>query len=162
MILVVTGTHPQQFNRLLEEVDRLVGNHTIKEPVLMQTGYSDYKPKNCKWFKFTGYDEMNSLLKKASIVITHGGIGSVLMSVRMNKKTIVVPRMKKFKEHTNDHQLEIVKELSRQRRIIPVYDISKLALSIESAKSFKPVHVSKSYTIQTMISEFLDKMEQML
>ena len=159
MILVITGTHPQQFNRLLEEVDRLVGNGTIKEYVLMQTGHSDYKPKNCKSFKFTGYDEMNGLLKKASIVITHGGIGSVLLSVRMNKKTIVVPRMKKFKEHTNDHQLEIVKELSSHRRIIPVYDIAKLALSIDSAKSFKPVKVSKSYTIQNMITNFLDKME---
>lgn len=159
MILVVTGTHPQQFNRLLEEVDRLVGNRTIKEQVLMQTGYSDYKPKNCKWFKFTGYDEMNSLLKKASIVITHGGIGSVLLSVRMNKRTIVVPRMKKFKEHTNDHQLEIVKELSSHKRILPVYNISELASSVDYAKSFKPVKVNKSYIIQNMISKFLDKME---
>lgn len=158
MILVATGTHPQQFNRLIEAVDNLVGNNAIKEKVVMQVGYSSYMPKNAKWFKFTGYWDMLKLIKNASIVITHAGIGSVLLSVRLNKKTIVVPRLKKFGEHTNDHQLEIVNELSNQKKIIPVYDISKLNIAIKKAKFFKPNKSKKSVKILTFIHRFLNKL----
>lgn len=162
MILVATGTHTQQFNRLLEAVDNLVGNNGIDEKVVMQIGYSDYIPKNTKWFRFTGYSDMLKLLKNSSIVITHGGIGSVLLSLRLNRKTIVVPRLKKFFEHTNDHQLEIVKELTNQRKIIPVYDISKLHTAIKNAKSFKPNKSEKSNVILDMTSRFLSKLQRCL
>ncbi|MBI4010627.1 MAG: hypothetical protein HY361_05630 [Candidatus Aenigmarchaeota archaeon] len=158
MILVATGTHPQQFNRLIEAVDNLVENSDIDENVVMQIGYSNYIPKNAKWFRFTGYWDMLKLIKNASLVITHAGIGSVLLSVRLNKKTIVVPRVKKFGEHTNDHQLEIVKELANQRKIIPVYDISELGLAIRKAKSFKPPKSEKSSKILNITSRFLNQL----
>jgi len=155
MILVATGTHLQQFNRLIEAVDNLVGDNAINEKVVIQVGYSNYIPKNAKWFRFTGYADMVKLIKGSSIVITHAGIGSVLLSVRLNKKTIVVPRLKKFGEHTNNHQLEIVKELAKQRKIIPVYDISKLYAAIKNTKSFKPNKFEKSSVILDMVNKFL-------
>ena len=37
MIFVTVGTHEQQFNRLIEEIDRLKGNGIIKDEVIMQT-----------------------------------------------------------------------------------------------------------------------------
>ena len=159
MILVITGTHPQQFDRALKEVDNLIAMHVINEPVMMQTGYSNYLPKNAKWFKFTNYENMLKLMKKASYVITHGGIGSVLLSLRMNKKTIVVPRLKKFGEHTNDHQLEIVKELDKQNKIIPVYDITQLSNVIENVGSFKSAGLPKSNKTLQLIGKFLKQLE---
>ncbi len=155
MILVATGTHPQQFNRLIQAVDNLVGNNAINGKVVIQVGYSTYIPKNAKWFRFTGYPNMLRLIKKSLIVITHGGIGSILLSVKLNKKIIVVPRLKKFNEHTNDHQLEIVKELAKQGKIIPVYDISKLYTAIKSAKLFNPNKFEKNNLILDMTKKFL-------
>lgn len=58
MIFVTVGTHEQQFNRLIEEIDRLKGNGTIKDEVIMQTGYCTYKPKYCKWSELLPYDQM--------------------------------------------------------------------------------------------------------
>lgn len=158
MILVVTGTHPQQFNRLLKEVDNLVDRKVIKEEVVMQIGYSDYLPSNAKWYKFIDYENMLKLMKSASVVITHGGIGSVLLSLRFNKTTIVVPRMEKFKEHTNDHQLEIANELAKQGRIIPVYDISKLTQTLEEIKSLKVVKSPQHKEALKMIDKFLKQL----
>lgn len=43
MIFVTVGTHEQQFNRLIEEIDRLKGNGIIKDEVIMQTGYCTYE-----------------------------------------------------------------------------------------------------------------------
>ena len=73
MIFVTVGTHEQQFNRLIEEIDRLKGNGTIKDEVIMQTGYCTYKPKYCKWSELLPYDQMLENVEKADIVITHGG-----------------------------------------------------------------------------------------
>ena len=159
MILVVTGTHPQQFNRLLRNVDLLIKNKIVKEIVIMQTGYSDYVPKYAKWFRFTGYENMLQLLRRASIVITHGGIGSVLLSIKLHKKTIVMPRLRKFNEHTNDHQLEIVHELSKQNKIIPVYDTIQLIDAINKSKFFLPIKTTRNTKILNAISTFLENLE---
>jgi len=159
MIFVITGTHSQQFNRLLKEVDNLVESKAIKEKVIMQIGYSDYLPKNAEWFKFVDYKKMLNLMEKASLIITHGGIGSVMVSLKLNKKTIVVPRLKKFLEHTNNHQLEIVKELSRQRKIVAVYNINELRSALTNIYSFMPKKSEKSGKILHMISLYLNRLE---
>ena len=73
MIFVTVGTHEQQFNRLVENVDTLKKEGIIKEDVIIQTGYSTYEPRYCKWKKFFPYKEMIELVDSARIVITHGG-----------------------------------------------------------------------------------------
>ena len=92
MIFVTVGTHEQQFNRLIEEIDRLKGNGTIKDEVIMQTGYCTYKPKYCKWSELLPYDQMLENVEKADIVITHGGPSSFIMPLQIGKIPIVVPR----------------------------------------------------------------------
>ena len=51
MIFVTVGTHEQQFNRLIRHIDNLKKSKDIKDEVFIQTGYSDYVPKFCKWKK---------------------------------------------------------------------------------------------------------------
>lgn len=127
MIFVTVGTHEQQFNRLIKKVDELVADGTITEEVIMQTGYSTYEPKNCKWDKLLPYDEMEKNVKEARIVITHGGPASFMMVLQEKKIPIVVPRQKQFEEHINNHQVEFVKTMSeRFKNIIPVLDIEEL------------------------------------
>jgi UDP-N-acetylglucosamine transferase subunit ALG13 len=65
-------------------------------------------------------------MKRAKIVITHGGTGSIFTALNLNKKVIAIPRLKKFREVTNDHQLQIVKELEKEKMLIGVYDINQL------------------------------------
>ena len=69
MIFVTVGTHEQQFNRLIEEIDRLKGNGIIKDEVVMQTGYCTYEPKYCEWSELLPYDQMLENVEKADIVI---------------------------------------------------------------------------------------------
>ena len=77
MIFITVGTHEQQFNRLVKEVDKLKESGVIKEDVFIQLGYSDYIPKNCEWKKMISYDEMDNYIRNSRIVITHGGPGSI-------------------------------------------------------------------------------------
>lgn len=127
MIFVTVGTHEQQFNRLVEEVDKLKEDGVIKEDVFIQTGFSTYEPKHCQWSKLISYKEMNNKIKEARIVITHGGPASFIAPLQIGKIPIVVPRQEKYGEHVNDHQLEFAKNVEeRNKNIIPVYDIKDL------------------------------------
>ena len=131
MIFVTVGTHEQQFNRLLKEIDRLVETKVIKEEVFIQTGYSDYEPKHCKWSKLIPYKEMEQKVKDARIVITHGGPASFIAPLQIGKTPIVVPRQFEFDEHVNNHQLEFAREVeARMKNIIVVETEEQLNDSI--------------------------------
>lgn len=114
MIFVTVGTHEQPFNRVIKEIDLLVGSGVIEDYVFIQTGFSTYIPKNCDWSKLISYDEMQKKIEKADIVITHGGPSSFLNVLQYNKTPIVVPRREKFNEHVNDHQIDFLNEVIKK------------------------------------------------
>ena len=127
MIFVTVGTHEQQFNRLIRYMDELKQSESFTDEVIIQTGYSTYEPKSCKWNRLFSYKEMIHNIEMARIIITHGGPSSFMMALQIGKIPIVVPRKKEFKEHVNNHQMEFVEAVSKkQKNIIPVYEIDKL------------------------------------
>ena len=127
MIFVTVGTHEQQFNRLIKAVDDLKKNGIITEDVIIQTGFSTYEPKYCKWRKLIPYQQMEQYVKDAHIVITHGGPASFIMPLQMGKIPIVVPRQHQFDEHVNDHQVEFARNVAeRMGNIILLEDTSNL------------------------------------
>ena len=93
MIFVTVGTHEQQFNRLVEYMDKWAAEHD--EKVVMQTGYSTYEPKHCEWDKLFPYQKMVEMVNEARVVITHGGPSSFIMPLQIGKTPIVVPRQYK-------------------------------------------------------------------
>ena len=158
MIFVTVGTHEQNFDRLVRKIDELAEGKKIKDKIIIQTGYTDYKPKACKWFKFIEPEKFEQLCKKSDMIITHAGVGSIMTSLKFSKATIVVPRLKKFDEHRDDHQLQITKELEKQGKILAVYEINKLENTILKAKSWKPKKTSKENKILHLIGSYLKKL----
>lgn len=127
MIFVTVGTHEQPFNRLVQKIDELKKDGTIQEDVIIQTGFSTYEPKYCKWSKLIPYQQMVKNVEDARIVITHGGPASFIMPLQIGKTPIVVPRQHQFDEHVNDHQVEFARNVAqRMGTIIPVEDINTL------------------------------------
>lgn len=137
MIFVSLGTHERPFYRLVKAVEMLAAEGKIKEKVVVQLGFTDYKPKHITSYKYIGQKKYESILKKADIIITHGGSGSILSALSMGKPVVAVPRLKRYGEHVNDHQLQIVKEMEKLGNIIPVYEIKKLESAIKKAKKMK-------------------------
>lgn len=131
MIFVTVGTHEQPFNRLIKEIDQLVKEKKIKEKVVIQTGFSTYKPLYCDYKPMLSFNEMKENIQKSHIVITHGGPSSFVEVLQAHKIPIVVPRKEKFNEHINDHQVEFVKLVyEKNKNIIPVFNISNLENAI--------------------------------
>lgn len=132
LIFVTVGTHEQQFNRLVKKVDELKRDGVITEDVVMQTGFSTYEPKNCRWQKLFPFQDMGKYIEQARIVITHGGPSSFIMPLQIGKIPIVVPRQSKFNEHVNDHQVLFARAVKeRYGNLIVVEDIDKLSDAIK-------------------------------
>lgn len=127
MIFVTVGTHEQQFNRLIEEIDKLKEEEIVTSDVFIQIGFSDYQPQFCEWKQFLSYDEMNSLMKKSDTIITHGGPATFMNVIANGKKPVVVPRRKKFGEHVNDHQLDFCKRIVQEGyELVVIEDIKEI------------------------------------
>ena len=138
MILITLGTQDKDFSRLLKAVDKEIEKGNIKEEVIVQAGYTKYESKNMKIFDLIETKEFEKLIKKCDILITHGGVGSILTGIKNNKKVIAAARLKKYKEHTNDHQKQIIKEFAKRGYILELENFNDLDKVLKDIKKFKP------------------------
>lgn len=126
MIFVTVGTHEQGMERLFKKLDNLIERGEIKEEVFAQIGYSKYIPKYYKYEKMISYNQMDSYVKEARIIITHGGPGSIFHPLQYGKIPIVVPRNPKYNEHVDNHQILFTERLENNKKVIAVYNIDNL------------------------------------
>ena len=154
MIFVTVGTHEQQFNRLIEKIDNLKKDGIIEDDVFIQIGFSTYEPRYCEWKKLVSYDEMTEYISKARVVITHGGPATFMSVLSSGKKPIVVPRLKKFGEHVNDHQLKFCKEVEKRLgNIVVVQDIVDLS---DTLTNFSHDEAENSSNTKQFCQQFLN------
>ena len=158
MIFVTLGTQDKSFDRLLKAIDNEIDNGNIKDEVVVQAGYTKYESKNMKIFDLIPQDEFDKYFDKANLIITHGGVGSILSGVKRNKKVIAAARLSKYGEHTNDHQKQIIKEFADQGYILELSDFSELGSLIKKSKTFKPKKFeSNTKNMVKLISNYIEE-----
>lgn len=86
MIFVVCGTQKFPLNRLLRAIDKLVAKGKIQEEVFIQKGYSDYHLKHCRSVDFLDVMSFDDQIKRCSLLITHGGIGTILAGKNLKSR----------------------------------------------------------------------------
>ncbi len=156
MILVMLGTQNNSFKRLLKELDRLKENKIIKEEVIVQAGYTKYESKNLEIFDFIDKNKLEEYQDKADLIITHGGVGSIISSIKNGKKVIAVPRLKEYSEHVNNHQKDIVENFSEQGYIIGINNIKELEKAYKDIKNFKPKkYIPNNSKIIKIVEDFI-------
>ena len=157
MILVMLGTQNNSFHRLLEEIDDLINKGIITDEVIVQAGHTKYKSKNMKIFSLIPVEELEELIEKADLIITHGGVGSIISSLKKGKKVIAVPRLHEYQEHVNNHQKEIVETFDKKGYIIGIQDVKELNEAIEKSKDFVPEkYLSSNKKMLNIIENFID------
>lgn len=158
MIFVCTGTQVYQFNRLLKKLDDLVLDEVITEDLFAQIGASTYIPKYYNYKKFLSNDKFIEFTDKADIIISHGGTGALIGALKKGKNVIAVPRLKKFSEHIDNHQLQIVNVLEKEGYLRAVYDIDDLGKIVMEAKRdpIKKTYSRESY-IKQILSDYISQ-----
>lgn len=157
MIFITLGTQKFQFNRLLEYLDRKIETGEIKDEIFAQIGSSTYIPKNYRYKDFIDKDEFTNKIENSDLIITHAGVGTIITSINKNKKVIVVPRLAKYNEHIDNHQLEIAKSFSCKNYVLSNgEEINDLLKNINKSKNFKfEKYKSSNKKIQQLIEDFI-------
>lgn len=157
MIFITVGSQKFQFNRLLEAVDELIENRIIVDDVFAQIGYSDYKPQRFRYKKFLDRDEFAEMEGKCDVLITHGGTGAIIGAVKKGKKVIAVPRLAKYGEHVDDHQIQLIGQFTNQNLICGLNDCSELGNALNYVKTHNfDCYVSNTQTIIDSIEKFIE------
>lgn len=147
MILVLLGTQNNSFHRLLKQIEKNIENGNIKEEVVVQAGYTKYEPKTrkkkMKIFDTIPKKELDKLIEKANLVISHGGVGSMVTANQKGKKVIAVPRYKKYNEHVNDHQIETIKIFEKKGYVLLAENVEDIDKALLQVKDFEPVIYEK-------------------
>lgn len=157
MILVLLGTQNNDFTRLLKAVQENIDNKVIEDEVVVQAGFTKFDSKDMKIFDFIDKEKLFELIDKADLIITHGGVGSIIASLKKGKKVIVVPRQKKYGEHVNNHQLQIAKKFEQDGYVKYALDLNKLGNIILEMKDFKPKKFENNKSkVVSIVENFID------
>ena len=137
MIFITLGSQKFQFNRLLKAIDEQIAEGKITDKVFAQIGASDYEPVNYTFKDFLSRNEFAEWTDNSDIVITHGGTGAIIGAVKKGKKVIAVPRLAKYGEHVDDHQLQLVGQFRDLDLICECQDCNEIWKLIEKVKHTK-------------------------
>ena len=158
MIFVTVGTQDKQFKRLLVEVERLIKVGKITEPVVAQVGNTkfttDLEDSKMRIIEFTTPKEVAGFIQEASFIITHGGVATIIEGLNYGKKIIAVPRLREYKEHVNNHQLQIIENFGKSGYIIGVSGVEGIEDALEKVDGFVP----RKYVSNN--ESFVDRLEE--
>ena len=158
-LFVPLGTQKFPFNRLIEALNDLVERGLYKtEEIVMQSSLYEIEPK------FTHYElipaaQFDDLINKAELVITHSGVNSIISCMKRNKPLIIVPRLKKYGEHVDNHQVEIAELMKQKFDVVVVENLAKLEDAIKEAKHHKyKMWVSHNAELVGKIKELVEQL----
>lgn len=158
MIFLTVGSQ-FPFDRLVKAVDDLVDKGLISEKLFAQIGQSAYKPRNFEYSAYLGKNTFDDYVKQASALIGHAGMGTVTVALSNRKASLAMPRLKRFREVVNDHQVDIARKFSELGHILAAYDIEDLSSVILKLKDFVPKErKAEPEKVADRIVRFLDSL----
>src|SRR5512143_1471526 len=111
MIFLTVGTQ-FPFDRLVSAVDNLIEQGLIAEEVFAQVGETSYQPRNFEAVPTLEKGSFDAQIKQATAIIGHAGIGTISCALGNGKPLLVMPRLSKYGEVVNDHQVAIAGRFS--------------------------------------------------
>jgi beta-1,4-N-acetylglucosaminyltransferase len=128
VIFATVGSTQIPFERFMRALESLPG-----ERLLVQHGPVDPPPGAARANAFMQFPEMIESMEAAEVVVCHAGAGSILCALRAGHTPVVVPRLKRYQETVDDHQVEFSRALAAQGKVIAVEDLGKLGTAVASA-----------------------------
>ena len=147
MIFVTVGMHTKGFDRLLKKMDEIAA--TSGEEVVMQIGHTSFRPQNARWFDFTAEAGIKEWCSKARVVVTQPAM-SILDAQEQGTPVVVVPRLKKYNEVIDDHQLDFAKHLGKEGKVVAVYDVNKLEEALRKVDLEPPKFASDKRLVNAL------------
>lgn len=137
MIFLTVGTR-FPFDRLIKAVDDAVGARLIEDEVFAQVGEGGYRPRNMKWAETLDRATFARYVAESQGLIGHAGMGTIDTAMDCDKPLLVMPRLRRYREHVNDHQVATARKFEALGHVIAAYDAGEVAAKVAELKTFKP------------------------
>jgi heparosan-N-sulfate-glucuronate 5-epimerase len=123
VIFATVGTHGAGFPRMLEALESLgdVGE------LVVQYGHGTPPRNATRAEAFLPFSAMAELFDAADVVITHAGVGSILLASRAGHVPLIVPRLVRLGEHVDDHQVELARALEARDGVLVCWEAEQLS-----------------------------------
>jgi UDP-N-acetylglucosamine transferase subunit ALG13 len=131
MIFATVGTQ-LPFDRLLAGLDVWAARNP-GVPVTAQAGLTSRAYVHLHQVAAMPQPEFRRHVQAARLVVAHAGMGTILSAAELGKPLIIMPRLAKFGEHRNDHQVDTAREMSRLSHVIVADDGEKLHAALDLA-----------------------------
>lgn len=122
------------FDRLVRLVEHARDAGLIAEQIVVQHGEGGRPVPGVRSVEGLPFAEVQGLLRRASIVVCHGGTGSLITALREWCQVIAVPRSFARGEHYDDHQEEIVDAFEERGLIQRADDDAQFAAALAEAR----------------------------
>jgi UDP-N-acetylglucosamine transferase subunit ALG13 len=158
MIFVTIGTQ-EPFDRMIKAIDDILPSLNNVE-VVAQVAKSNYKAKNFKSYEFLSPKEYEKLIDESELILSHAGMGTIISALVKNKPILVMPRLVKYGEHRNEHQLSTARQFEQLGYINVAYNeeqlIEKLiAQQTIPLKSMFSINESASAELINSLADFI-------
>lgn len=157
LIFVTLGTQDKPFTRLLKAIDGAIQEGIIKEPVIVQAGHTKYESSHMTILGMLSMEEYHHYMEKCDLLITHGGVGSIFDALKLGKKIIASPRLKKYGEHVNDHQIQLIDAFEEKNFLIAYREHDDFANIYVQAVHMNPVkYVQNNQKMISIVQNFIE------
>jgi UDP-N-acetylglucosamine transferase subunit ALG13 len=141
MIFVTIGLQ-EPFDRLVRAMDE-IAPQLDGLPVVAQVFAPTYRATHIQTFEMLSPAEFDAFFDRASLIVAHAGMGTIISALVKGKPLIVLPRLKKYKEHRSDHQLataEAIQQLNYVHVASDENDLKHKVVDIIRGRAQGPLH----------------------
>lgn len=156
MIFLTVGTQ-FPFSRLVKAVDDAVGENGFNERIFAQIGSDSYRPRNFKAVTTLDKADFDKHFCEADSIISHAGMGTIMMAMEHRKPLLVMPRLKEYGEVVNNHQLAITDKFEQLGYLLVAHRVEDIPVKLEMLRSFVPrERRPKAEVVAERIAAFLE------
>ena len=159
MILLTVGTSPFQFDRLVRAVDLAIAAGSVDDQVFAQIGFCKYKPINMRYAPMLNKEEFDEHFQNSQAIIGHAGMGTISMALDQLKPLLVMPRLRMYDEHVNDHQLGTARWFEKDGHVLAAYSAEVIPSCLEALPFFEPKpRLASPKRVAAKVAEFLNNL----
>jgi UDP-N-acetylglucosamine transferase subunit ALG13 len=135
-VIFVTVGSLFPFDRLVRAMDDWGAGRD--EELVAQIGDGAYAPRHMRWTRRLERGEFEATVARARLVVAHAGVGTVVTAARFGRPAVVLPRRRRYAEHTSDHQVETAGWLAAKPGVYVAAAEHEIPARIEAALALPP------------------------
>jgi UDP-N-acetylglucosamine transferase subunit ALG13 len=156
---VTVGNATQPFPRLLGAVEALAASGVLPGPVVVQSGNNPrFVSRVCVVRPFLQMEEFEHHVATARLVIGHAGAGTVVHALATGRTPVVMPRRAIYGELIDDHQVELVRRLAAEGRVVPAWEPADLAGAVALARGPSREQVAGTRSLVAVVSRQIEEL----